>query len=420
MNENLDLLWEVVQQSFTNPAADLRTSTLVFAIVIFAALILVLAALLALTPKKRRVVKVVRGVRRPGTGATGTGDVSGEKPEKPETEKPAATIVEGWVDEADRHAFVAAPASDAPTDAKRRKASGPTTSILVAVLLGLALVSGYGISGTDVYCAQFCHAADELVISGIEIDHAPCRSCHEVPGAAGVVANTMSRARMIAAYVVGERQTSGAAVDSRTCVRCHRDVTDGAIQSERGIRMSHKEPFDAGVTCLSCHEGTGHDERRHYSMSSCIVCHDGATASTECESCHVGDPYAARGDGSTESTLTVGSGKIMYPVTLVGDRPCGGCHDEVAECDTCHGLRMPHDGEFIEGRHARYSAFEKKQSCRKCHTEQWCSAGCHIGFPGHAPGWKEEHKRSPRDAGCGCHAARSGRTEPMCVLCHDW
>jgi hypothetical protein len=82
---------------------------------------------------------------------------------------------------------------------------------------------------------------------------------------------------------------------------------------------------------------------------------------------------------------------------------------------------MPHSEQFKRGGHARMAAFERKEMCSRCHKSGWCSTGCHIGFEtGHVANWKTLHQQAQRDATCGCHATRSGRTTPMCDLCHDF
>jgi hypothetical protein len=80
---------------------------------------------------------------------------------------------------------------------------------------------------------------------------------------------------------------------------------------------------------------------------------------------------------------------------------------------------MPHDEPFIRGGHAPQAAFERKdETCYKCHTHAECQS-CHVGFPGHLTGWKEEHKKMPRQGGCSCHSIeRDPATESMCDLCH--
>jgi hypothetical protein len=46
------------------------------------------------------------------------------------------------------------------------------------------------------------------------------------------------------------------------------------------VMMSHKEPYEAGMSCDFCHGRTGHEGATSPQMSSCSECHDGVRAST--------------------------------------------------------------------------------------------------------------------------------------------
>jgi hypothetical protein len=158
-------------------------------------------------------------------------------------------------------------------------------------------------------------------------------------------------------------------------------------------------------------------------MSTCLPCHDAKTASAACSTCHTEDPATvAFVAGAAREGL--GSGKYVFPAVRAANRRCGDCHDEARECDTCHGVRMPHSDDFIEGAHARSAAFTGKLKCWKCHDPQWCSSGCHGAFSpdgtrsSHAGNWEQEHKRADWSGGCICHSQRGKRKGSMCYLCH--
>lgn len=452
MNEKqIAAIRDSILQTFQDPTADPITSVFVLGAMIILVLMAVLGLLLLITPKKRKIVKVRRYVRRPVEEAA-----EGEATTTGAGEAASASAASGLASAVDAEAEQPGVATGAATDendgagadsaegdkpaAKKRfalpKVNLPKVTLpkwltvglswlfSVPVLLVLAFATTYVITGTDEYCARTCHASQDVVRQAAELDHASCVSCHETPGIPGLFANSASRTRMAVAAVMDREPGGPVSVASANCSSCHGEDISATTRSERGLIMSHAEPDAAGVACTSCHEASGHTKRRDYSMSTCLTCHDAKQASAECVTCHSGDPYAMpSANASEESTQTMGSGDVLYPAVFISDTSCGGCHNEKKQCDTCHGIRMPHTPAFrTTGAHARAAAFDRKKLCfEKCHVEQECASACHIGnFNAHGDNWKVEHAKADRDSGCVCHAQRTGRTEPMCTLCHDF
>lgn len=321
-----------------------------------------------------------------------------------------------------------ADASRTAPAAARRRARAP----LIGVLIVAALVLGYAGTGSDEFCVS-CHAdkatrsegagAAEATEAASAVDaHAGvrCIRCHEDPLPIGLTSNAAGRIRFAVRYAMGaDPGGSVASVPSRRCIGCHRGILRGTIEStETGVVMSHAEPVRSGVPCLECHKDAGHrDGSQGVSMNTCLKCHDGSQAPAECSTCHTKDTAFAVRARRTFSFVH------LPPIT-----DCGGCHDQ-RSCDACHGLRMPHPQDFLDGEHARYAGFEKKQLCWRCHTYVECGK-CHavkppgLGAWGHGTGdwWRREHGRvTPRgaQAGCGCHGrspyARAGN---YCAACH--
>jgi len=444
MNERqIAAVRDSILQAFQDPTADPIASVFVLGAVIILVLMAVLGLLLLITPKKRKVVKVRRYVRRPVDDAAGeqvTGDVPADvtaaATEQMDEDALAIEVADGSADAELTEPDTAVGADAAAAKPARKRFALPKVTppkwltvglswlFSVPVLLLLAFATTYVITGTDEYCARTCHASQDVVRQAAELDHASCVSCHETPGIPGLFANSASRTRMAVAAVMDREPGGPVTVASANCSSCHAEDIAETTRSERGLIMSHKEPDAAGVACTSCHDASGHTKRRDYSMSSCLTCHDAKQASAECVTCHSGDPYAMpSANASEESTQTMGSGDVLYPAVFISDTSCGGCHNEKKECDTCHGIRMPHTPAFrTTGTHARAAAFDRKQMCfEKCHVEDDCASACHIGnFNAHGENWKVEHAKADRNSACVCHAQRTGRTEPMCTLCHDF
>ncbi len=303
---------------------------------------------------------------------------------------------------------------------------------LVPLLLTAAIVASYTISSYDAYCLT-CHATQIAAGAAASAsstatgtaDTGPhagprCVACHEGPLATSVVGNSLDRARHLVAFAVGRREGRGAVVPSERCLSCHSAIVDRVLADvERGLLMSHAEPVAAGVPCGECHRDSGHrDARLEPGMSACLVCHDDIQASAACSTCH-----------TKETSFAARDRRVFVPTQTIGRGDCGGCHSQ-ATCDSCHGMRMPHDIQFLSYEHARSAGFDKKELCWRCHTMDDCGK-CHevrprsVGYWGHTTGdsWKRQHGKVQPGvvAGCGCHGrspyVKAGKD--YCLACHD-
>jgi len=295
-----------------------------------------------------------------------------------------------------------------------RSLKGGAVWSLAWLMVAVVVVAGtYAATSTNWYCAQSCHGADVHVAVADEVRHAPCVECHE----SDPVSGSISRIRMVLSRDGAESaEDSIVVVDPARCTRCHRDAMEETRVSPRGVRVSHVEINAGGRTCAECHTSVGHSARRSFSgtMSQCLACHDGRTASRECATCHKdGSPLVARIAKKSESSFD-------YPAVRVANRDCARCHGAEKKCRDCHnGLVLPHSTEFVQGGHARTSAFSGKEKCFKCHPIMWCGDGrCHEAFSAHDERtWRQGHQ-SGTSAKCGsCHLAWNGK-KSFCKTCH--
>jgi len=430
---------ELVRGVIRDPTANLTVTVLLVAALILLLLVLDVIVLLLISPKKKRVKKTIRRWVPDGMPAPGETSVSGESvagvevrseaQSSSDTQETASTgsrtVIEGWEEPEAGLAAEAAAAPTRPGILKRIYRAVAAYSLFVLVAFGI--VAAYVVSGSDAVCAGACHGENPAVLATHENDHlhrASCIACHERGRGAGVVGSVVSRGEMLLAWTGLLESVSDRPVSSVACMRCH-DVTDGPMTSSRAnVRISHEEPLEAGMNCVDCHGSVGHlgeVARVPVSMDRCLSCHDGDTAAAECSECHTTD-IALTGRDSVvgASERITGSGEYMYPPVVASGGDCGGCHELEAQCDPCHGLRLPHPDEFVSGYHAADAAFEKKDMClERCHTNYDCQA-CHAPFSvGHADNWKIAHQSSPWDAGCGCHVDDSNVDTPICVFCHE-
>ncbi len=388
-------------KALREPSADPTLTLLFVAAAALLVLLIALAVAMVATPSRKRVVKVRRYRGSPEEIAAARAAVAAR----------AASAA----DEGDREESPAKPEKGGP----RPFWSRPTFFIVVGVVI-LALAA-YGATSTNAYCARTCHGGTPAVRSATKVGHAPCTSCHEDNAITGVFDNTVARAAMLAGQAAGRSpDTPNVAAESAACLHCHEAVKTGIVESSSGVKMSHAEPLKAGQPCTSCHPDTGHVSAGYtMGMPPCLPCHDGKTAPITCSLCHRGDPMSP----VVAAASNEASGGVSYPAVRAANHECGGCHDQEQTCDPCHGIRMPHSQTFIEGGHARYAAWNNKQTyCSRCHQLSTCAGKCHTSFngpTGHSADWEVMHQDSPWDSGCPCHSARSPRAGPLCYRCHD-
>jgi hypothetical protein len=315
---------------------------------------------------------------------------------------------------------VAAEAGAEPEPETRERAMSWITvaSIVILAVVGVWAVAGVTTSTSDV-CAS-CHASTihgTIGAAGDPHGHVSCVSCHEGGGAvARATVNVLTRAQHVVLAQIDSSRTAGYGipVSSDRCAACHRKQIEGTTEvKSRGVRVSHKEPLDAGAQCVDCHVllKTGVIGAQTVGMAPCLRCHDGETAKVECSTCHVGDPAGAI--ASAETTEAMATVQVPNP-------QCDGCHTNMTTCDACHGIRMPHSIAFMMYGHAREAAIDiwngqrgQNLVCAKCHYpgHNYCvRPGCHIAtFPQHpSPAWREAH----------AHSTWSGSARTC--ACHDW
>lgn len=290
-------------------------------------------------------------------------------------------------------------------------AAGIAGAVIASILLLMAwapLIPAVG------HACGTCHAIDAAVDSWSADAHSgvSCYGCHATPGPLGAIESGF---RGVGVALAG---SSAPPADSRGCIKCHDDITEGVTESQ-GMRVRHSDMIDAGMPCTQCHPDIGHDagsatqakaagEISRPRMSICLGCHDDETVSAECDVCHSGS------NPSDRVSQAAPSGRTVAPVT------CTGCHraETDANCVNCHGLVMPHPGTFIR-EHAGAS-WKDPALCASCHEAAEAGAGCacHTDVNDHGTftEWFPRHMTAARangPGGCNCHQL------PSCARCHD-
>lgn len=298
-----------------------------------------------------------------------------------------------------------------------------TLAVFAGLFLAVWVATGYSTS-TNAVCLS-CHAETAHVLAADQENphsDAGCVACHEPGGMVSRVTGNLTPRLLHFADAslsdVALMEEYGRITQS-SCLSCHDMRNNGdVVDKERGLRMSHAEPLDASVECVECHTPVSGVVAGHNAgMSPCLRCHDAKRASAECSTCH--DRKAAQAARSEVTTA--------YAGVQIEEVRCGSCHDEKQECDSCHGIRMPHTVEFKAYAHARAGAadfwYNGGKGCAKCHTPTRRSCQrCHTLMlgKGHQPSQAINH-RTATEAQCnGCHrqySHTSGRN--FCLeVCH--
>ena len=226
------------------------------------------------------------------------------------------------------------------------------------------------------------------------------------------------------------------------CVSCH--------QVPGGERMDVMRP--PAERCLACHA----PEAEHRVNAPCETCHSvkapevilarrapethtvafaddhkavAASATTECQSCHVPDECSSCHTGSGALTSPTQNVASYHPSNYLQqhsapafgrDVECATCHNPEAFCKDCHaGTGLSTVGRTDTGFHSRKPLFEfghgqaarqSLESCVTCHAQSDCLV-CHSALSGrgvnpHGPGFNSSRQQSKSPATClRCHSS---------------
>lgn len=381
-SETLTLIWEIIR----DPASKPTEALLIFGIIVIVLIMIMLA-----------VITLVAGKADEETGV-------------------ASQATPGGIVQPARH-------SSAPVSVSRAKRRIPLALVVLGAVLGWWLVTG--VTTMPTLICESCHVENvhSLAVGPDPHEGTACVRCHETGNyLAAITIAVPGRVTHIVSKMVSERAaTPYGYVASKSCDSCHGpQVAVTMTNPDKAVRISHKEPIDAGAQCTDCHHIRGGIIGPDTTgMLPCLRCHDNVKASAECSSCHTGD-IALAITGRSEPTTETAQRLIPTP-------DCGGCHDQTS-CDSCHGIRMPHTQEFMAYAHAREGVedlwFNGGRTCAKCHNDESrpCTS-CHKAkFLSHGTKFSATHSQgSGTGIGCdNCHAEMSYRPgRNFCELCHE-
>jgi len=291
-------------------------------------------------------------------------------------------------------------------------------TVVLVIVAGVAFLS-YQMDRPS-QCAS-CHTEVDYAATVAESPHSEvsCLSCHSQPGAVGRISAVATYARWVFVYgsTKSEPQPQSGSVSSDRCLSCHSEITSGVTELN-GVKVQHSDFLDTGVGCRECHNSVAHGDAviqpSEPAMNKCLMCHDGETASSECDVCHVDDPATFASRASS-----------LPKVNNLDTGNCYACHEE-RPCLTCHGSTMPHpadwgpneNGPGLSGSHP-YEGFKYRERCWRCHfaperpfrpADEGCDCHGIFGQMHGGEAWVDEHWRQATGAKPGAEA--------QCFDCH--
>jgi nitrate/TMAO reductase-like tetraheme cytochrome c subunit len=280
------------------------------------------------------------------------------------------------------------------------------TSVVVAafvIAVVVILVLPVWAMDTPDYCSS-CKATQAAGESWAESPHSTvsCTECHVPPGVVDAVEwRTRESLNVWADYLnVPQVPTRGERPGNDNCLKCH-DVEN--LPPDNGVvRMPHQAHVDLrNLTCADCHTQVAHPKPGksgdEVSMAVCSMCHEEASATDQCDFCHLEEQET---DVHPKDYLeTHGRQALDDPES------CLRCHhSEESFCDPCHANPTP-DHFSGDWRYAHGTTAEKDPlGCTGCHEEETFCMECHQVQ--HPDDWLQVH---------GGIAAKS---EEACLVCH--
>lgn len=312
-----------------------------------------------------------------------------------------------------------------PTETARKSVARigrlPWKAIVLVVMLLVAVAeSAFVVQATTQFGCTWCHTparAVEEVAAGPHAETA-CLRCHRTQGDLSLLELNVRAARNLLVQVspLSDPDPSRSFVPSGTCLSCHESQIVGRLAVANDVRMRHSDVLDARIPCADCHARSLHGEDLllpSLDHGSCSECHDGKTAGTACEVCHLRTPPAGTADLPGIEAVVHGPG--VQEIHGMGDlTTCTTCHARTF-CKGCHGVELPHDLNSFPHLHGA-QALEANGACVTCHAQRFCDSCHQIEMPhpeGFLPAHKTDVKSRDRAACERCHVPED------CEYCHE-
>jgi cytochrome c nitrite reductase small subunit len=314
-------------------------------------------------------------------------------------------------------------AQDGPPPEKRRRFRRRRLALIIVaaviVVVGGAAFATAEYTSRSSFC-NTCHEMDVYYQSWQASVHtgAECRACHIPPGTVPYIETKLFASREIWVHITGDPKpplTVTREIPNTNCLACHPDPGDFTLANSAFSHGIHESQ-----NCIACHVRLVHrDVNPPYyaspaAMSSCLKCHDGKTAPSQCSNCHT-PAHEQRGDCGTchnQNSWTAAGAEHPFPrVGAHASLACADCHAAKPGAETIPGTSLAKaDPACISCHGDKHGGLT---DCAGCHTpDGWVPATfTHQQVGEHIPAGEK-----PLDC-ASCHP--SGFGSHSCTPCHN-
>lgn len=160
-----------------------------------------------------------------------------------------------------------------------------------------------------------CHVMNRYVDTWKASAHSDvnCENCHINPGLFSFLGGKIAGLQVVMNYIRGEYEdySFNASVANAACLQCHGDLLKkNFTDKESSVTVSHFHIIQNGGKCMNCHSTVAHGSAvppgsaTFPTMDTCMRCHNGVIAPTDCELCHRGG--TPKGEPPIEPTTAPG------------------------------------------------------------------------------------------------------------------
>jgi len=300
---------------------------------------------------------------------------------------------------------------------------------LIAILFVVAAM--IGLFSTAGFCG-LCHEMDYDIDALSKSAHAQltCYACHQRLSVPNLIFHKILAMKELYYHFTNSYEkpinahshyAEEGEVPNDNCNFCHSILTRKVTASE-GVIINHEVHLKKGINCIMCHNRVAHPNMEEYKteyedwmkMDGCVRCHkqeENSPAPGACKACHPKGFELKPENHFAKGFMPSGHWKLKEE----DPKYCEMCHNEKVFCYNCHGMEMPHPGDWKKTH--RTIGKKKPGSCKLCHKGKNFCNNCHHGADYGSPAeWIKKHQLIVKKKGAQpcfqCHE------ETFCSFCH--
>jgi hypothetical protein len=204
---------------------------------------------------------------------------------------------------------------------------------------------------------------------------AACQRCHVSPS---WTAQSVYGVRMLGEFYLSlvspSRQPKLFPLPTNAaCRSCHDNLR--TISPSGDLNIPHRAHVDVlKMPCVECHSTLVHKENHlgnhRPSMATCLKCHDGKQAKSECSACHT--------NKNLPLNHRAADWVVIHP-EMQTKVDCKACHQWTAHwCAECHAKRPKSHAANWRAKHGQ--VVKVRRNCEACHAPTFC-VKCHGTVP---------------------------------------